>query len=169
MPTHYQGNKRDTAALNAYINLVRAAETILGNIGTDLGTRGLTLGQFGVLEALLHLGPMCQKKLSEKLLRTGGNVTFVIDKLERRGWVRRERVESDRRKILLRLTPSGKQLIKQTFPQHVKTVTKEFGRLELTEQETLRKLCRKLGRGGSGKLPQKNSKELANGERGEEP
>jgi MarR family 2-MHQ and catechol resistance regulon transcriptional repressor len=152
MPTHYQGNKKDGAALNAYINLVRAAETVLSRLGTDLAARGLTLGQFGVLEALLHLGPLCQTELSAKLLRTGGNVTFVIDKLERRGWVRRERVANDRRKILVRLRPSGKQLIEQAFPQHLKAIVKEFGRLELGEQQTLRQLCRKLGRGDSRKI-----------------
>lgn len=147
MPTQYQGNKRDTAALNAYINLVRASETILGRFAADFEAKGLTLGQFGVLEVLLHLGPMCQKDLGQKLLRTGGNVTLVIDNLERHGWVRRERLEDDGRKIRIQLTESGRRLIERVFPMHVKGVVKEFGRLTLEEQEELRRLCRKLGRG----------------------
>jgi MarR family transcriptional regulator, 2-MHQ and catechol-resistance regulon repressor len=88
-------------------------------------------------------------------------VTFVVDNLERRGWVRRERVEDDRRRFLIRLTPVGKQLIKRAFPRHVKTVAREFARLELKEQETMRRLCRKLGRGDSGKSPQKSLKKSA--------
>ena len=44
MPTRYKGNKRDTAALNAYINLVRAGDTVLGRMAADLAERGLTLG-----------------------------------------------------------------------------------------------------------------------------
>jgi MarR family 2-MHQ and catechol resistance regulon transcriptional repressor len=162
MPTHYQGSKRDRTALNAYINLVRASETVLNRMGADLAEKGLTLGQFGVLEALLHLGPMCQRELSEKLLRSGGDVTYVINNLERNGWVRRERVEQDQRRILIRLTPGGRNLIERTFPPHVKAVRREFGRLSLTEQERLRQLCRKLGRGGSAETDsEKNSQRLA--------
>jgi len=151
MPTHYKGNPRERTALNAYINLVRASETILSRVAADLGARGLTIGQFGALEVLFHLGPMCQKELSEKLLRTGGNVTFVIDRLQRRGWVQREPVESDRRKLLIRLTAGGKQLLERIFPLHVRAIVNEFGRLDLREQQTLRRLCRKLGRSGLGK------------------
>lgn len=146
MPTHYQRNKKDTAALNAYINLLRASETILDRFGADLEAKGLTLGQFGVLETLLHLGPMCQKELGQKLLRSGGNVTLVIDNLERHGWVRRERQKKDRRKILVRLTVGGRRLVEWVFPLHLRAVVREFSRLTLEEQETLRRLCRKLGR-----------------------
>jgi MarR family 2-MHQ and catechol resistance regulon transcriptional repressor len=148
MPTYYQGTKRDIRALNSYINLVRASETVLDRFGADLALKGLTLGQFGALEALLHLGPMCQRDLGEKLLRSGGNVTLVVDNLERHGWVRRERQKKDRRKILIRLTAGGRRLIEWVFPLHLKAVVKEFSRLTQTEQETLRRLCRKLGRGG---------------------
>jgi MarR family 2-MHQ and catechol resistance regulon transcriptional repressor len=169
MPTHYQGNRRERAALNAYINLVRATETILSNIARDLAARGLTMGQLGVLEALCHLGPMCQKELSEKLLRTGGNVTFVIDRLQRRGWVRRETVESDRRKVLIRLTPGGKQLIERIFPLHLKAILNEFARLDLGEQQTLRRLCRNLGQGSQGKNRAAEFPEIRNATRGAKP
>jgi MarR family 2-MHQ and catechol resistance regulon transcriptional repressor len=150
VPTHYQGNKADTAALNASINLVRASETILDKLGADLEAKGLTLGQFGALEALFHLGPMSQKDLGQKLLRTAGNMTLVIDNLERHGWVRGERQKDDRRKILIRLTAGGRQMIERVFPLHLKAVVNEFSRLTLAEQETLRRLCRKLGRGDEG-------------------
>jgi MarR family 2-MHQ and catechol resistance regulon transcriptional repressor len=147
MPTHYQGNKKDTAALNAYINLVRASETVLANAGADLDDEGLTLAQFGALEALFHLGPMCQHELSAKLLRTGGNVTYVINNLERRGLAKRERMKADQRQIVVRLTSAGQKLMDRILPGHVKAIVHEFSRLSMEEQETLRRLCRKLGRG----------------------
>jgi MarR family 2-MHQ and catechol resistance regulon transcriptional repressor len=146
MPTHFHGTKRETTALNAYINLVRASETILDRTAAGVEGQGLTLGQFGVMEVLLHLGPMCQRELGEKLLRSGGNVTLVVDNLERQGWVKRERLEDDRRKVLVRLTPEGRRLVEGVFAVHVKAVMKEFGRLTAAEQEELRRLCRKLGR-----------------------
>jgi len=152
MPTHYKGNRQDTAALNAYINLVRASETVLGHAGEDLAAEGLTLAQFGALEALFHLGPMCQHQLSKKLLRTGGNVTYVVNKLERRGLVKRERTKADRRQIAVRLTSSGQKLMERILPEHVRSITREFSPLSIDEQETLRRLCRKLGRGAGNPI-----------------
>ena len=111
------------------------------------------MGQFGVLEALLHLGPMCQHTLGEKLLRSGGNITLVVDNLERRGWVRRERLEKDHRMVRVHLTPEGRNLIEQVFPKHARAIRKEMSALTAAEQEDLRSLCRKLGKGAehSGK------------------
>ena len=147
MPTHYQGNARETRALNAYINLARASDSLLARLTAHVEAGGLTLGQFAVLEALLHLGPMCQKELGEKLLRSDGNITIVLDNLERHGWVRRERQKEDRRRMLVRLTPAGKCLIAGYFPSHAKEVVAQMRRLSPKEQEELRRLCRKLGRG----------------------
>jgi MarR family 2-MHQ and catechol resistance regulon transcriptional repressor len=104
------------------------------------------MGQFAVLEALLHLGPMCQHTLGKKLLRSGGNVTLVVDNLERHGWVRRERQLKDRRMVEIHLTPKGRRLITRVFPEHAKVVAKVMGRLGAAEQEQLRKIARKLGR-----------------------
>ena len=99
MPTHFQGSEATVRALNAYINLVRASDSVLSKIGTHLESEGVTTGQFAVLEALLHLGPMCQHVLAEKLLRSGGNMTLVVDNLQKQGWVKRERQEKDRRVV----------------------------------------------------------------------
>lgn len=147
MPTHYKGDAGTVRALNAYINLIRASETVLARTGAQLERHGLTVGQFGVLEALLHLGPLCQHALAEKLLRSGGNITLVVDNLEKHGWVRRERQKHDRRMIRIHLTPRGKRLIGRVFPEHARVVAAEMRRLKPGEQESLRRLARKLGRG----------------------
>lgn len=146
MPTHYRGREKTVRALNAYINLARATDSIFGRMAAQLESQGLTPGQFGVLEALLHLGPMCQHTLAEKLLRSGGNITLVVDNLEKHGWVRRERQKADRRKILIHLTAGGRQLISWVFPLHAKAIEKEMSCLDAREQEALRRICRKLGR-----------------------
>ena len=147
MPTHYKGPEEVVRALNAYINLARASGSVLARLSAHAEAHGLTLGQFGILEALLHLGPMCQAELGAKLLRSGGNTTTVLDNLERRGLVRREPEKTDRRKIRICLTASGRRLISGYFPSHAEAVTKELGRLTAREQEELRRLCRKLGLG----------------------
>ena len=56
-----------------------------------LAASGLTLTQFGVLEAILHKGPLSQRELSQKVLTSAGNMTDLVDKLEARGLVQRAR------------------------------------------------------------------------------
>jgi len=145
MPTHYQGPKNEVRALNAYIPLFRAVETLASRSLARLEAAGITPGQFAVLEALLHLGPLCQKELGRKLLRAGGNVTLVVDNLEKQGWVRRVRSREDRRFVSVHLTTKGKRLIERIFPEHAAAVRREMSCLTAAEQESLRRLCRKLG------------------------
>nr|NIP73420.1 MarR family transcriptional regulator [Gammaproteobacteria bacterium]NIR98346.1 MarR family transcriptional regulator [Gammaproteobacteria bacterium]NIV21028.1 MarR family transcriptional regulator [Gammaproteobacteria bacterium] len=83
MGTHYKGDPAEVAALDAYIKLARAAESVIARIHRRTAS-GLTVSQFGVLEALYHLGPMHQRMIGAKLLKSGGNVTMVIDNLEKR-------------------------------------------------------------------------------------
>jgi MarR family transcriptional regulator, 2-MHQ and catechol-resistance regulon repressor len=159
MPTHYKGRSDTVRALNAYINLARASDSLLGRMSAQLEREGLTMGQFGVLEVLLHLGPMCQRTLGQKLLRSGGNITLVVDNLEKHGWVRRERLESDHRMMVIHLTPAGQELIATVFPRHAKAIKNEMSRLKPAEQETLRRLARKLGLGGEKLHPKSHDKE----------
>jgi|HubBroStandDraft_6_1064221.scaffolds.fasta_scaffold1029675_2 MarR family 2-MHQ and catechol resistance regulon transcriptional repressor len=158
MPTHFQGSKNTVRALNAFINLARAFDSVADRITPELEEQGLTMGQFGVLESLLHLGPMCQHALAQKLLRSGGNITLVIDNLEKHGWVRRERQKDDRRMVVIHLTPSGRRQIRGVFPSHAAAIERELSSLTPREQEDLRRLCRKLGRGAENSNSQETKK-----------
>jgi len=106
---------------------------------------GLTVSQFGALEALLHLGPMSQRDLGTKLLKSSGNITMVVDNLEKRDLVERRREGNDRRVVTVHLTPKGRQLIVEVFPRHATLISDELEILTPEEQETLGRLCRKLG------------------------
>ncbi len=145
MGTHYRGTSREIRALDAYIKLVRASESLTTRLGGTIEAAGLTLGQFGVLEALLHLGPLCQKDLGWKLLRSGGNITTVVDNLEKRGMVKRIREKEDRRYIEVHLTGKGRRLIRSVFPRHISNLVREMAVLRPQEQAALGRLCRKLG------------------------
>ena len=147
MPTHYKGCQEAERALSAYINLIRASDSLVSKASTQLEQSGMTLGQFAVLEALHHLGPMCQHTLAKKLLRSGGNITLVVDNLEKRGWVRRERQKDDRRMVQIQLTPKGARLIAKVFPEHAAAITQIMKELTEQEQGELRRIAGKLGHG----------------------
>jgi MarR family 2-MHQ and catechol resistance regulon transcriptional repressor len=146
MPTHYEGTDQEVLALNTFIKFSRAAESLAARLARSDTTGGLTTSQFGVLESLFHLGPMSQSAICTKLLKSGGNITLVIDNLEREGLVQRERNPEDRRVVMVLLTDRGRELIERIFPGHVVAIVNEMQVLKPDEQETLGYLCRKLGK-----------------------
>lgn len=146
MATRYRGTQEEVRALDTYIKLMRAAELVTTRIHRHLTAVNLTISQFGVLEALFHLGSLSQRDLAEKLLKSGGNMTMVIDNLEKRQLVKRERSVEDRRFVSVCLTEKGRQLISKIFPQHVAAVVEEISILTESEQEELGCLCRQLGK-----------------------
>lgn len=147
MGTHYEGTEEERAALDAFIKLMRASQSVGSTMSSHLDEWDLTTSQFGVLEAVYHLGAMHQKEIGTKLLKSGGNITVVINNLEKRGLVRRERMESDRRYVRVHLTEEGRELISEVLPHHVGRIVERFEVLTLSEQRRLGELLRKLGRG----------------------
>lgn len=145
MPTHYPGSPEQIRALNAYIRLTRAVEALSARLLSGEKLEGLTVSQLGVLDALLYLGPMYQKDLAGKILKSSGNLTLVIDNLEKRGLVQRERQGSDRRFVTIFLTGAGRALIERVMPRHADEITAVMSALTPEEQQTLGELCKKLG------------------------
>ena len=145
MRREHQGNQKEALALNTYVKLMRSAESITIRIHKHLASAGLTLSQFAVLEALYHLGPLYQREIGQKLLKSSGNITMVIDNLEKRGYAKRERKKEDRRFIRVRLTAEGSELISKVFPLHAAVIAREMSVLSEREQEMLAQLCKKLG------------------------
>ncbi|MCU0823217.1 MAG: MarR family transcriptional regulator [Leptospira sp.] len=146
MGTKFKGSKKEIQALDAFIKLKRASESLSSRVTAEFSKNQISESQFGVLETLYHLGPLCQKELGGKILKSTGNITLVIDNLEKRNLVERVRGVEDRRYITVHLTMNGKKLIEQIFPDHVKRITNEFSSLTSEEQDLLGKLCKKLGK-----------------------
>ncbi|REL39106.1 MarR family transcriptional regulator [Rhodohalobacter sp. SW132] len=145
MGTHFKGNKSEENTLNAFIKLMRSTESLNNRLNRHLAEADLTVSQFGVLEVLHHLGPLNQRTIGEKLLKSGGNITMVIDNLERCGHVERQKDPNDRRAVLIHLTESGEKFIADFFPKHLEKIKEEFSVLSEEEKNTLAEICKKLG------------------------
>ena len=144
MGTRHRGPIDEINALNTFIKLQRAAESVSTRVHSVLPDE-LTITQFGVLEALHHIGPLCQGELAEKLLRSSGNLTLVVDNLEKADYVLRERDPADRRFVVVRLTDKGQSFINEIFPKILANVTREMAALSSTELLDLGRLCKKVG------------------------
>lgn len=145
MATHYDGTAQEKLALDTYIKLWRASNAVDTTVNQHLSDFDLTTSQFGVLEALYHLGPLQPGELGTKILKTSGNMTLVIDNLVKRGLVERRRREDDRRCIDVYLTDSGSALVETIWPRHVAGIVDAFDVLTAEEQQQLGGLCRTLG------------------------
>lgn len=135
-------------AMNTYTKLMRAAESVTSRVHRVLATPKLTISQFGVLEALYHKGPLCQRDIGSKILKSSGNITLVIDNLEKQNLVSRVRDENDRRYFAVNLTESGKDLIAKVFADVEAAIVTEMASLDEDEQVLLGQLCKKLGKKG---------------------
>lgn len=105
---------------------------------------GLSASQFGVLETLDHRGPTHQQELAEALGRSKAQMTAIIDALEARGVVRRERHEVDRRFISVYLTEAGRVLLAEAAPARTDAVVALMRELSGEQKTRLTRLCRKL-------------------------
>lgn len=145
MPSHYRGSPSERRALDTYIKLVRAAQTLLAHVDAEVAKAGITHPQFGVLEALHHLGTLSQGQLCDKLLISAGNATMIVKNLEKRRLVTRERRHGDRRVVEVGLAPEGAALITALMPRVAARVKAALASLKPAEQAQLGLLCKRLG------------------------
>ncbi len=146
MKTTEKYGKNADLALTMWVKLARAADTLARITAKDIDGYGLTTPQFGIIETLGHLGPMKIGEMCSKKLTTGGNMTVVIDNLEKMGLVERTKDSEDRRAYNVRLTKEGEEKFNEMFPAHAKFVeAMVWSALNEQEIKTLSELLKKLG------------------------
>lgn len=142
---HFRGNKKTAQALDTFVKLTRAANSVSAATSIQLVESELTDSQFAVLEVLYHAGPLCLTVIAHKILKTGGNLTLVVRNLEKRGLVQRKQSADDRRYFSLHLTAKGKRLITEIFPKQAARISEVLDVLTPDEQTQLARLTKKLG------------------------
>jgi len=136
----------DQTNLKLMITLTRCLQSINRKEHVVWQKHGLTPAQFGVLEFLHHKGALTIKQILAGTLSSGGNLTVVIDNLEKNGFVERKSGEYDRRVKMIHLTAKGKRLIGTVFPEHIRNLRTILKCCNRQEKEALIRLTRKLGK-----------------------
>jgi MarR family 2-MHQ and catechol resistance regulon transcriptional repressor len=126
--------------------LARAQAAIAAHAEGDVARHGLSLAEFGILEALYHKGPMLLGEVQRRILVSSGGITFLIDRLVKKGLVERQTCETDRRARYAALTSAGDALIARIFPAHAATISRATGGLCPADQEAATELLRLLGK-----------------------
>src|SRR5690349_12525327 len=133
-------------ALHLWVVLARAFRAIEAHAAADAARHELTLAEFGILEALWHKGPLLLGELGQTILVSSGGITFLVDRLERRGLVAREECEEDRRARYAVLTREGEKLVQRIFPEHAARLQSVLAGLAPAEQRQAAELLKTLGR-----------------------
>lgn len=134
-----------SARVEAYVWLVRSAEHLHGLVSRGLVPHGLTPSQYSTLKVLVQRGEMMQKDIANYLLKTGGNITMVVDNLERMGLVMRFKSEVDRRQTIVRVTAKGRLVFEEVYPGHLDEIESVLSGLTEAECRILSGLLEKVG------------------------
>ena len=137
-------------ALKLWVVLSRAHSAITDRANAQIAQYGMTLAEFGVLEALYHKGPLLLGEVQRKLLVSSGGVTYLVDRLERRGLVRRDQCLEDRRARYAVLTDDGTEFVRRVFPDHAAAIRDAMSGLDADEQQETTRLLRRLGFAAAG-------------------
>jgi len=124
--------------------MTRTQSSIREHLQRQVKTHGLTLTEFGVLEALLHKGPLPHGEIGDRVLLASSSMTYVIDKLADRGLLRRRPSEEDRRKKIAELTPEGRAKIEDAFPEHAALIGDLMDDLSLAEKRKATSVLRQV-------------------------
>ena len=135
----------DDRALRLWVVLARAYRAIEAHAAADAARHGLTLAEFGILEALWHKGQLLLGELGQRILVSSGGITFLVDRLEARGLVAREECEEDRRARYAVLTREGERLVQRIFPEHQARLHQVLAGLDAGQQAEAAEFLKRLG------------------------
>lgn len=133
-------------SLKLFVVLSKAYKVIMERAMKDMKQNGLSVTEFSVLELLYHKGKMPLQRIGDKILITSGSITYTVDKLEKKGYLKRVDCPDDRRVTYAEITASGKELFDRIFPAHAEVVESLMAGLTSDEKQITIKLLKKLGR-----------------------
>lgn len=133
------------SATRLWLVLAKAHRAMAHFVEGSIAAENLCLSDFMVLEVILHKGPLTMSVIGKKVLLANASMTSAIDRLERRGFVRRKGSMEDRRTRLVKLTPDGKALIEAVFARHEQQLEALMAELSMSERAALHAGLKQLG------------------------
>ncbi|MEK4424230.1 MarR family winged helix-turn-helix transcriptional regulator [Solibacillus sp. FSL K6-1523] len=132
-------------SLKLFIVLSRAHKAITESTNQFIQKQGVNPTEFAVLELLYHKGRQPLQQIGNKILLASGSITYVVDKLEKRGYLARISCPSDRRVTYAEITDAGNAFMGELFPEHEQKLHDLLSVLSSEEKETAIELLKKLG------------------------
>ena len=135
---------RTKASLNTFIDLNRTVDHLEQIVRNDIQRYGLNITEFAVLELLYNKGDQPIQRIGDRVLIASSSITYVVDKLEAKGYVVRIRNVQDKRVTNASITDEGQALMNDIFPEHAATLQSTFSILSNEELTILQQALKKL-------------------------
>ncbi|MEL3974129.1 MarR family transcriptional regulator [Rossellomorea oryzaecorticis] len=132
-------------SLKLFIVLSRAYKALNEEINKNIQENGLNPTEFAVLELLYHKGDQPLQQIGGKILLASGSITYVVDKLEQKGYLKRVACPKDRRVTYAQISETGRSLIDKIFPNHEERIHELMSALSPEEKNDAIELVKKLG------------------------
>src|SRR3954470_816709 len=114
--------EQNEQSLKLFIVLSRAYRAVNEHVNKRIQRYGLNPTEFAVLELLYHKGDQPMQQIGGKILLASGSITYVVDKLEQKGMLKRIACPTDRRVTYAQITEEGKKFIQDIFPEHAQQI-----------------------------------------------
>lgn len=128
----------------AVIGIMRASNLLIDDLKKTLKNYPINVTEFSVMEFLYSKGEKSIQEIRDRILLASGSATYVVDNLEKKGYVKRNSSQKDKRVTFIRLTAVGKNLINDIFPIHKINTKKIFDNLSNEELGTLKQILKKI-------------------------
>jgi len=138
--------RRFQATDHVWLVMMKAMRALTRYAAAGIEETGLGLSDFGVLELLLHKGPLPVNTIGPIVDLTPGSISIAVDRLFAKGLVTRVESTEDRRVRIIALTPRGKDLIVPTFRKHSEQMRRVFSELSAEELHCLEVALKRLGK-----------------------
>src|SRR5438270_13415888 len=131
---------------HVWLVMMKAMRALTRYAAAGIEETGLGLSDFGVLEVLLHKGPLPVNTIGPIVDLTPGSISTAVDRLVAKGLVSRVESAEDRRVRVVALTPRGKALIDSAFRKHSGQMKRVFSELSPEELRGLETALKKVGK-----------------------
>ncbi len=131
---------------HVWLVMMKAMRALTRYAAAGIEETGLGLSDFGVLEALLHKGPLPVNAIGPIVDLTPGSISIAVDRLHAKGLVSRVESGEDRRVRIVALTPIGKDLIVPAFRKHSGKMRRVFSELSPEELRGFEVALKKIGK-----------------------
>ncbi|MFU0790492.1 MAG: MarR family transcriptional regulator [Virgibacillus proomii] len=137
---------QENLSLKAFVVLVKASKALQERMMQDIKNYGMKTSEFTILETLYHKGKQTVREISESVLIKTGSITYVIDKLEQKGLLKRQHCQEDRRVVYIDITNEGKKLMDEIFPKHQKIMEDLFAGISDQQKQTVINILKTVGK-----------------------
>ena len=128
----------------AVIGIMRASNLLVDDLKKTLKNYPINATEFSVMEFLYSKGEKSIQEIRDRILLASSSATYVVDNLEKKGYVIRKISQKDKRVTYIGLTETGMKLIDDIFPTHKKNTKKIFEKINDKELVILKEILKKI-------------------------